>query len=324
MSRTSTGSLSPRERAAELPAVPESPEQVEQALRALEVRPSRGLGQSFLTDPFVADALAVLAAPAAGRPTVEVGGGLGIVTRALLRRGARPLTVVERDPRLADHLERTFGASVRVVRADALAYPFPPEAVVVGSLPYSVATPLLLGRMRQRQRRLAVLVQKEVAERLGADVGSRQYGRPTILARLFGEVELFQEVPAAAFHPLPKVAGRLLVYRRRMGPLPVRSVERLEAIVRALFSSRRKQLGNLLPRLASGSTTAEELARSARWPDGWPRLRPEDLDPEAYFRLACVLGGAGDAPPSRERADREVRAAREGGQETGRGPRTRG
>lgn len=300
--------------------MPERPEQIEQVLRALEIRPSRGLGQSFLTDPFVADALAVLAAPATGRPTVEVGGGLGIVTRALLRRGARPLTVVERDPRLADHLERTFGPSVQVVRADALAYPFPPGAVVVGSLPYSIATPLLLGRMRQRQRRIAVLVQKEVAERLGADVRSRQYGRPTILARLFGEVELFQEVPAAAFHPVPKVAGRLLVFRRREGSLPIRSVERLEAIVRTLFSSRRKQLGNLLPRLASGSTTAEELARSARWPDGWPRLRPEDLEPEAYFRLARVLGETGGASPSRERPNRGVRAPREGGREAGRRP----
>jgi 16S rRNA (adenine1518-N6/adenine1519-N6)-dimethyltransferase len=286
VSRTSTGSSSPPSPAGQ---VPTRPEEIERTLDELGVRPTRSMGQSFLTDRFVADALATLAVPPEGVPVFEVGGGLGIVTEALLRRGIRGLTVVERDRRLAEHLRRTFGAAIDVKVADALEFPFPSEAVVAGSLPYAIATPLLLRRMAARTRRLAVIVQKEVAERFGASPGTRAYGRPTILARLFGEVELFQEVPPAAFSPRPKVASRLMTHDARRGELPVASVPRLERLVRVLFSSRRKQLGNLLPRVGVASIAPNDLARAAGWPDDWERLRPEALPPEAFFRLERAM-----------------------------------
>ncbi len=289
MSRTSTGSSSPREGPGPLPAVPERPGEIAEALDRLGVAPAKRLGQSFLTDAFAADALAALAFPTRNEPVYEVGGGLGIVTRALLRRGVRGLTVVERDERLARHLAETFAPEVRVVVQDALEFDFPPNAIVAGSLPYSVATPLVLGLLPRRPARIVGIVQKEVAERFAAPEGSRAYGRPSIFARLYGEVELFQEVPAASFYPRPKVAGRLFVHRPRAGELPVGSVARLEKVVRVLFSSRRKQLGNLLPRVA-GTRGAEELARAAGWPSNWARLRPEDLAPELYFALERALG----------------------------------
>ena len=288
MSTTSTASSSPPSRRAPGPAVPDRPSAVEETLRRLGVRPSRGLGQSFLVDRYVADALAALAEPGSGRPVVEVGGGLGVVTRALLDRGVTDLTVVERDRRLADHLSQTFRGSLSVRCADALTFDFPPDATVVGSLPYSSATPIVLELLRRRVPRIAALLQKEVAERFAAGPGGRAYGRPSILARLYGEPELLREVGPLAFWPVPRVASRLWAHTARGGPLPVPSVERLEATVRRLFASRRKQLGNLLPQFASDRAGAEELARRARWPDGWARLRPEQLPPEAFFRLVAV------------------------------------
>lgn len=301
MNRTSIGSSSDR-RPAAANAVPAAPEEIDRTLASLGVRPSRAHGQSFLVDPFVADALAAVAFPVGAAPVVEVGGGLGMVTRALLRRGAPELTVLERDPRLARFLRTTFGGAVRVVEADALSFDFPREAIVVGSLPYSIATPLVLDLFRRRVARVAAIVQKEVADRLGAACGSRAYGRPSILARLFGEVELMREIPPAAFYPVPKVASRLFVHRPRAGALPVESVDRLERSVRVLFSSRRKQLGNLLPRLDSRGAGATTVARRAAWPAGWERLRPESLPPEAYFRLERVLASLAERtdPPERE------------------------
>ena len=269
--------------------MPDRPKAVDEALRLLGVRPSRGLGQSFLVDRFVADALAALAEPASGRAVVEVGGGLGIVTRALLERGVQDLTVVERDRRLADHLKATFGRSIAVRCADARAFDFPPDATVVGSLPYSSATPIVLELLQWRVRRVAVLLQKEVAERFAALPGGRAYGRPSILARLYGEPELLREVGPEAFYPVPRVASRLWAHTARDGALPVRSVDHLEAVVRRLFASRRKQLGNLLPQFASDRADAEELAREAGWPEAWAPLRPEQLAPEAFFRLTTVL-----------------------------------
>ncbi len=296
MSTTSTGSLSPGSRRGGFPAVPDRPAAVEETLRRLGVRPSRALGQSFLVDRFVADALASLAETDRGRPIVEIGGGLGIVTRALIERGALTVTVVERDRRLADHLRRTFGPAVEVRGEDARRFDVPPGATVVGSLPYASGTTIVLELLRRRVPRVAVLLQREVAERFAAGPGSRSYGRPSIVARLYGEPELHREVGPGAFWPRPKVASRLWTHTARPGPLPVRSVERLETVVRRLFASRRKQLANLLPQLSAGREGAAELARRAAWPDGWERLRPEQLPPEAFFRLADVLDGGSAGP----------------------------
>jgi 16S rRNA (adenine1518-N6/adenine1519-N6)-dimethyltransferase len=300
VSTTSTGSLSRGSRRREASSVPDRPRTVDEALQRLGIRPSRALGQSFLVDRFVADALAALAEPASGRAVVEVGGGLGIVTRALLERGVRDLTVVERDRRLARHLEATFGPRVAVRCADARAFEFPPGATVVGSLPYASATSIVLGLLHRRVPRVAVLLQKEVAERFAATPRTKAYGRPSIVARLYGEPELLREVGPEAFYPVPRVASRLWTHTARDGPLPVPSVSRLEGVVRRLFGARRKQLGNLLPQLASGRAGADELARSSGWPEGWTHLRPEQLEPEAFFRLATVLeprGGRASGTP---------------------------
>ncbi len=286
MSTTSTASSSRDRRPPAGPTVPERPAAVDETLRRLGVRPRRSLGQSFLVDRFVADALAALAEPGSGRPVVEIGGGLGIVTRALLDRGVADLTVLERDPRLARHLRSTFGEAVDVVEQDAREYRVPDGATVVGSLPYSAATAIVLGLLPRRLPRIAVLLQKEVADRLAAGPGGRAYGRPSILARLYGEPELLREVGPEAFYPRPEVTSRLWAHTAGPGPLPVTSVPRLEELVRRLFSSRRKQLGNLLPALVGGSSAAERLAAEADWPKGWSRLRPEQLAPEAFFRAS--------------------------------------
>jgi 16S rRNA (adenine1518-N6/adenine1519-N6)-dimethyltransferase len=262
---------------------------VRAALDALGVRPSKEWGQSFLTDPFVADAEAALVELPPGHPVVEVGGGLGGLTAALLRRGVGPLTVIERDPRLARFLETTFGTRIRVLTGDALTVPLPPAEAVVGNLPFSVATPILLRLFAARTPRIVFLVQREVAERLAAGPGSKKYGRLSIIAQLYGSLELFRTVSSAAFTPRPEVESRIGVHVARREPLPVPSVPVLEETVRQLFSSRRKQLSNLLPRLTPSRESADELARRAGWPADWAHRRPEELPPSDYFALARAI-----------------------------------
>ncbi len=271
--------------------VPDGPEAIRATLRALGLRPSRAWGQSFLADPFVADAEAALLESPPGTPVLEIGGGLGVLTAALVRRGTTPLTVVERDPRLAAYLAATFEDRVRVVEDDARHVPLEGYGAVIGNLPYSVGTPLVLRALAHRVPRVVFLLQREVAERFAAGPGSPGYGRLAIAARLYGEVELFRTVGRGCFEPRPEVDSRLGVHRARAGPLPVPSVPRLESIVRALFGARRKQLGNLLGRVTD---TPADAARRADWPEGWERLRPENLPPEAFFRLATVLSARGD------------------------------
>ena len=287
MSRTSTGSSS-RPSEGPAPAVPESEEEVRRALAALGIRPSKRWGQSFLIDPFIADAEAALVGLPPGRPIVEVGGGLGILTAALLRRRLGPLHVIERDRRLAEYLRATFGDRIRVVAADALEVELPPADCVVGNLPYSVATPILRRLFEARVPRVVFLVQREVAERLAVGPGSRQYGRLSIWARYYGAVELYRTVGPDAFVPRPEVSSRLAVHVARPGPLPVRA-DTLERIVRVAFSSRRKQLGNLVPPLFPSAEEADRQAIAAGWPRDWRRHRPEDLAPGLYFELGRRL-----------------------------------
>ena len=299
MPRTSTGSSSLRDRGKSHRGpthVPGNAAEVASALEGLELSPTRSRGQSFLTDPFVADAEAALVGTGPGEPVLEVGGGLGILTRALLRRDIGPLTVIEKEPRLAAFLRYHFGDRVRVVEGDALVEPTPKARAIVGNLPFSIATPLLMRWLREGVPRVVALVQKEVGDRLAAGPGSKTYGRISILAALYGTVECHQSVPASAFYPVPNVDGRLIVFDRRRGTLPVPSLAPLESLLEALFSSRRKQLGNLLPRALGRlhePRAAPQLARRAEWPTEWERLRPESLAPDAYFRLARLLGERG-------------------------------
>jgi len=302
VSRTSTVSSSPRDPAARdglVPPVPETGAEVRATLEALGVRPSREWGQSFLTDPFVADAEAALVELGPGHPVVEIGGGLGVLTAALLRRDIGPLTVIERDRRLARFLASTFGERIRLVTGDALEVPLPPAEAVVGNLPYSVATPILLRLFAARVPRVVFLVQREVAERLAAGPGSKTYGRLSIVAQLYGTVELFRTVGPDAFTPRPEVASRIAVHVTRPGPLPVPSVPVFEEVLRQLFSSRRKQLANLLPRVVPERAAMDEAARRAGWPADWPHRRPEDLPPEAYFALATGLADGREVPAAR-------------------------
>jgi 16S rRNA (adenine1518-N6/adenine1519-N6)-dimethyltransferase len=290
---TSTGSSSSRRRP-EPPTgrAPASAGEVEATLRKLGVRPSRRLGQSFLWDSFAADAEAALVVAEPGASVIEIGGGLGILTEALVRRRIERLTVVERDPRLVTHLRRLFAGRARVVHGDAGVYPLTGVGVVVGNLPFSIATPLLLRFFEARVPRVVVLVQKEVARRVAAEPGGKEYGRLSLIARLYGTPELFRTVPSSAFAPEPEVEAQILVHTTRAGPLPVPSIPGFERLVRTLFGQRRKKLANLLPKVVPSREDAAELARIADWPDDWRERRPETLPPEAYFRLASALDGA--------------------------------
>jgi 16S rRNA (adenine1518-N6/adenine1519-N6)-dimethyltransferase len=297
--RTHTGSSPPPDRgkARRGPThVPGNAAEVASALEGLELTPTKSRGQSFLTDPFVADAEAALVGTSPGEPVLEVGGGLGILTRALLRRNIGPLTVMEKEPRLAAFLRYHFGDRIHVVEGDALAEPIPKVRAIVGNLPFSIATPLLMRWLEDRVPRVVALVQKEVGDRLAAGPGSKTYGRISILAALYGAVECHQSVPASAFYPVPKVDGRLVVFDRRQGELPVPSTSTLESVLDTLFAGRRKQLGNLLPRALAKlreARPASEVAQRAEWPMEWEHLRPESLAPDAYFRLVQVLGVRG-------------------------------
>ena len=250
------------------------------------MRPRKRFGQHFLHDPRVLRRIVDAVAPARGDVVVEIGPGEGALTRALLERLER-LTAIEIDRDLAARLSREYSSErLSVIGADALGYDFstlPAGVRIVGNLPYNISTPLLfhLARFADRVRDLHFLLQKEVVDRMVARPSTPEYGRLSVMLQVrFAMAKLF-EVGPGAFRPPPRVDSALV----RLVPLaqaPDGDGGLLEKIVREAFSARRKTLRNALP-LAPGDYAALGIE---------PGLRPENLAPADYVRIARRLSGA--------------------------------
>jgi len=250
------------------------------------VRPRKRFGQHFLHDPGVLKRIVEAIRPAAGDFIVEIGPGEGALTRPLLERVDR-LTVVEIDRDLAAGLPGRLPPGtperVQVLCADALELDFgafPAGARIVGNLPYNISTPLLfhLARCAERLRDLHFMLQLEVVERMVAQPSTPEYGRLSVMLQTRFRMDKLFRVAPGAFRPPPKVDSAVV----RLEPLPQPPAcdpVRLEQLVRQAFSARRKTLRNALP-LSSGNYDALGIE---------PTLRPENLSPFDYIRIAAHL-----------------------------------
>jgi len=243
-----------------------------------EVRPRKRFGQHFLHDPAVRKRIIEAIDPARGDVVVEIGPGEGALTRPLLERLDR-LTAIEIDRDLSARLIEEFPADrLTVVSADALDYDFsafPAGTRIVGNLPYNISTPILfhLARYADRVRDMHFMLQREVVERMVARHSTPDYGRLSVMLQVrFAMKKLFNVSPGA-FRPPPKVESAVV----RLVPLPgVVIPENLADVVRRAFSARRKTLRNAVPLAARDYV---ELGID-------PQLRPENLSPADYVRIA--------------------------------------
>lgn len=280
------------------PAVPRTRAEIRKTLRALGVRPSRRLGQSFLADSGALARIAEATAARSGDRVLEVGPGLGGLTAVLAAGGAEVLAV-EIDPALAGFLRAAFADTphVRVLEGDALdghggLSPALAAALdgmgafrVAANLPYSVATPLVQSLLRREPppADMVIMVQREVADRIRAEPGTGAYGPLSVLVQAVARVRAVAVVRKESFHPVPEVASSVIrvtpdaALRAAAGDL-----DRLEALVHAAFSMRRKTLGNTL-----GKAGIPADAVRAAGVD--PGRRAETLSPAEFVRLAAAL-----------------------------------
>jgi 16S rRNA (adenine1518-N6/adenine1519-N6)-dimethyltransferase len=247
------------------------------------------LGQNFLADPNLLDAIVRDAALDPADAVLEVGAGEGVLSRRLADAAAH-LHVIEIDRRLAPGLEDLEGrADVDLHWGDAmkvdLAALEPAPTAMVANLPYAVATPLILRTIEQLPTLKAwtVMVQREIADRLRAAPGSRVYGGPSVLVQLACEVELLRRVDPAVFRPRPRVDSAILRLRRRGPAAPAATRD----LVRAAFAHRRKSLARSLELNRPGSLAP---ARKGLAELGLPEnSRAEALSPEQFATLSAKL-----------------------------------
>ncbi len=258
-------------------------------------RPRKSMGQNFLTDNKIVDNIEKAIECPEGDVLLEVGGGYGALTERLVKKG-RLLTVVEPDHKLHAMLERRFAKTpgFGLIKADImkldiapLAPPAPGLITVAGNIPYYLTTPLIIRLLTQYQpivRRVYLMIQKEVADRLVAKPGSKSYGALTVCTNYYCDVKKLVDVPARCFRPAPKVASAFVVLDlKRELPLSGAVEKRLFAISRAIFQSRRKVITNSLKFL--GKPT-EEVNAALQKTGIDPQIRGEELGLAKLMELA--------------------------------------
>lgn len=250
------------------------------------------LGQNFLSDPNLLDAIVRDAELGEGDVVLEVGVGEGVLTERLAGVAAR-VHAIEIDRRLEPALAAIAALpNVDLHWGDAmevdLAGLAPAPTAVVANLPYAVATPVILRTVVELPsvRRWTVMVQREIADRLRATPGGRTYGAPSAIVQLACEARLVRTVDPAVFRPRPRVESAILGLRRT-GPAPD---EPTRELIRAAFAHRRKSLARSLEHVRPGTLAA---TRAALEELGLPAdARAEALAPEDFAALSAKLRGA--------------------------------
>jgi 16S rRNA (adenine1518-N6/adenine1519-N6)-dimethyltransferase len=259
-------------------------------------RLDKRLGQHHLVNPAVCRPLLDFLGPLGGRLVVEVGPGGGLLTRELLAAGAR-VWGVEVDPAWACLLGRSLRRApapspgrLQLVAMDAMEWPWaslPHGTLVAGNLPYNVATALVTAilPLHERVPRAAFLLQLEVAQRLAARPGTRDYGALTVFTACHAEVRILGRVRPGSFRPPPKVESAFVGLTLRAPPLPAGEMPGLLRLVRQAFGQKRKTLRNAL-----GATVGRDRVVSALARLGLPpQARAEELPLAAWLELWRLL-----------------------------------
>jgi 16S rRNA (adenine1518-N6/adenine1519-N6)-dimethyltransferase len=264
----------------------------------------RDLGQNFLHDERVAEKLARIATVGPQDRVIEIGTGLGTLTRALAARAGRVITVevdagivraLRSDAQLPANVELIHGDALEI-DLDRLAGEVPGTVRVVGNLPYAIASPLLR-RMLDWRERLAswsVMVQKEVAARLLASPRARAYGSLTVLHQLVATVKIGLDLHPRCFYPVPRVTSTFLhLTPRSEVSIAAGELRTVEGVVRAAFAHRRKTIVNSLRTAAAGSPLPPERIAETLASQGIDRrARAQSLSPEQWLAVARALSRA--------------------------------
>jgi 16S rRNA (adenine1518-N6/adenine1519-N6)-dimethyltransferase len=250
------------------------------SLARLHVRPSRSRGQNFLVDERVAERQIEYAGIRPTETVLEIGPGLGVLTKRLAAR-ARRVFAIESDHRLAEDLRQRI-PEVEVLEGDAVRVEWPAFDILVSNLPYQISSPVTFRLLAIPFVRAVLMYQREFADRMVASPGTADYSRLTVGVYVRSHCDILERVPRSAFHPQPKVDSAIVRLEPRPPPFPLADPDLFDAVVDRLFQHRRKTVENGLRLGGVGfGISEEELERAIPTMPHRARrvgeLRPEEI-----------------------------------------------
>ena len=236
------------------------------AQKKSNIKTKTHLSQNFLIDKQIIGRIIKTICPKKNDNLVEIGPGLGALSRELLMH-LEQLHAIEIDRELVAHLKKNNSSNLKLYCADVLAFNFanlPAPLRIVGNLPYHISSPILfkIQKYHMHIKDIHFMLQKEVADRVVAIKGSKTYGRLSVMMQLYFEVAFLFKVPHGAFYPQPQVESAMIYLKPKK---PEGDIDRalFEKVVKAAFSTRRKILRNCLKSLIRAEATRIDLSQRA-------------------------------------------------------------
>ena len=255
-----------------LESVIASPEVVHYICKRFDIKMSKKLGQNFLIKRGIVDEIVHAAELTPGEPVLEVGPGIGTLTQGLAQSGA-DVTAIELDRRLLEVLDTTLASydNVRIIHGDVLKLDVPSimnhkSFKVVANLPYYITTPIIMSLLESKLpiERLVVMVQKEVALRMVAKPGTKDYGALSVAVQYYTEPDIVLDVPPKSFLPAPAVTSSVIrCVLRDKPPVDVIDEKLFFRVVKAGFAQRRKTFANTMKTTGLSKDRIEELLAKA-------------------------------------------------------------
>ena len=257
------------------------------------IKPKKSLGQNFLIDRKILE-LIVDATEVKNKSILEIGPGSGNLTTFILKRNPKKVYVIEKDDELALSLKDKFTGEITIINNDVLQVSEDQisndKLTVFGNLPYNISTEILtkwivnMGKKIWFEK-LVLMFQKEVAERIIAECNTSKYGRLSIISNWKLNIKKIIDIKPESFSPRPKIDSTLLLFTPREKFFELKDAKNLEMITRVFFSQRRKMLKKPFNQVFNN---AKEVADKF---DIDLNLRPQNLEPEIYFKLVREYEG---------------------------------
>ena len=253
--------------------------------------PKKSLGQNFLIDKEIINLIVETGNVKKNDLVLEVGPGKGNLTEKILEKSPKELIVIEKDLRFTEHLNSRFGERIRIIHEDMMKYSFDSfnekNIIVFGNLPYNISTQILVKWIKMKNlnnfcKKFILMFQKEVAERIIANVNTKNYGRISILSNWKFNIEKIVDIYPSSFKPKPKVDSTLLVFTPKNEFYNLKNSKNLEYITNIFFSQKRKMIKKPLKFLFKNfEDISKKLSLDLK-------SRPQNLDNLTYYKICDI------------------------------------